>query len=385
MNYSHYPFDPKQLEEAAERFPALPQPGNEPVLDGKLQRINNDIRGLRYINDFGWLRITDLGVLLWPDAKDKQRNAYRLVRRWLKANYVIERHLEDLGCTILVLSGQGAGFLKTFGLDHAKSGSDWGRITNGVWRPSKNWRHDLNCTTIGISLMLQGYAIMTEAHIRNEFRDAKPNKWPDMLVRDQYDDLYWVEVESARKSGEHMDQMAQTLINVALGQMEKLLNIEAIPAVAFIEQARDPISGHRIDHLTRVENAIRRLTKDHISLTFFERFQSHFYVSQGTSEIEPDFLIRRLRLMERRGWEEYEGFPDGAMCVFNTTGHDSRHILGFWRSTDQQDNPRWAWKVVKEAGIFSGRFELVNKGTRPLETDMKRYLAQYHWVEEADG
>lgn len=55
--------------------------------DGYAQRRQNDLIGLRLINDFRWMRTTELGPLMWQDIdRDTARHkADRVVRSWLEA------------------------------------------------------------------------------------------------------------------------------------------------------------------------------------------------------------------------------------------------------------------------------------------------------------
>lgn len=353
--------------------------------DGRLIRQRNDLRGLRYILDFGWLLVEDLGRLMWPNSQDFKRQAYRLVRSWRKRHLVIERLHPEFDQTLLVLSEKGAAFLKKAGIGYAESGSSWGRITNDQWRPGKNWRHDLACTRLSISLSRHGHLITTERQIRAEHADEKPRKWPDLIsIKDG--ETFWIEVESARKSGENLDDLAQAIIDLTFNRTTELLEVDASPVIAYQVDARDTTTGHHIDHLLRVKNAVARLTRTALTLKCFALDNNYFLVKESLVEIEPDSIRNIIRKLDQRGWDAHPSFPENAKCSFNNPkfqGKDGRIIwFGYWPGEHSGING-WHWKIVKEVKSTSAYFSM-DRGFEPRTTNMSKHFATMYWSPESD-
>lgn len=353
--------------------------------DGRLIRQRNDLHGLRHILDFGWLLVEDLGRFMWPNSRDFKRQAYRLVRSWRERHLVIERVHPEFDQTLLVLSEKGAAFLKKAGIGYAESGSSWGRITNDQWRPGKNWRHDLACTRLSISLARHGHLITTERQIRAEHADERPKKWPD-LISTKDGETFWIEVESARKSGEHLDDLAQSIIDLTFNRTTQLLDVDASPVIAYQVDARDTMTGHHIDHLLRVKNAVARLTKAPLTLKCFALDNNYFLVNKILVEIEPDSISNIIRKLDQRGWDSHPSFPENAKCSFNDPkfqGKDGRIIwFGYWPG-EQAGVNGWHWKIVKKIKS-TGAYFAMDRGFEPTTTNMPKLFASMYWSPESD-
>lgn len=182
---------------------------------------------------------------------------------------VIPRKLPCHGGTALVLSKRGADWLLDLGID-AKSGKNWGESENGEWRVPCWWRHDLLAAGVLSLLVAQGFSVIPERQIRRE--NPGVQKYPDGLIYRESEwgvESWWLEVESTRKTGKPMMWMAASLVNVAMGTCPMLSGIEPHRAlVAMSRDARDQ-RGYRLDHVTRVKNAVyKQLGDETIEIDF---------------------------------------------------------------------------------------------------------------------
>lgn len=83
-----------------------------------------------------------------------------------------------------------------------RSGRSWGRSEGGVWRAPVAWQHELLVTLILCTYVSWEYEIKTELEIRAE--NPGKDKYPDGMSRGQVEGVtytWWIEVESAEKSG----------------------------------------------------------------------------------------------------------------------------------------------------------------------------------------
>ena len=232
-----------------------------------------DYAGLRWLFGFRWLRAGELGGLIWPHQKDPRKSGERLIRKWREEerDWVITRSLGDAG-TAYLLSAAGAAALNQMGVGDfdAASGKDWGEqekdeVTGkDVWRPPRTWRHELRQSSFAVQLqrLHPGWQIIPERLLRYP---GLKERVPDLLIVDDEGHVHWCEIERTRKSGKHMDDMAATLVEVAL-KGKSLEHINAGRATcAMLAASTDEIDerGLRIHHGTRVAAAIRKIaTKD---------------------------------------------------------------------------------------------------------------------------
>lgn len=373
-----------------DQFPPLPSANSiQQPIDGNILRQQNDLNGLRWVLDFKWLRPVDLGLLLWPTSTDGTRRAYKVIREWTKKQWVLERHHQELGCKVVVLTQGGANLLKQNAIGYATSNSDWGRITNGIWRPAKDWRHDLICTRLALFLLHRGYAIKTERQVRAEYARQKPDKWPDLLAMDPtIEATYWIEVESSRKTGKNMDSLAGTLVSLSEGDGDSLLNLNALPAVAFIEDSRDIQTGHRINHLLRIKRAVRQRAQSTAWLTCFRLDQTLMSFDHKEIQIDPAWLVQNLRAMAHRSWQEHPSFPPGARCVenypFGRGQHQKRHVIGYWEAIDKGKKV-WAWKQVSQTAAYTDQCSPMRSGSIDRLESIRRFIAQNLWISETDA
>lgn len=257
--------------------------------------LENDLKALLHIHNFGWLRATELGRLLWPEAAYSTKNAERWARKAIEKGLVIPRKLPNHNGTALVVSQPGADLLAEFGYE-AKTGKDWGETKNGTWIAPKWWRHDLMANGLLTLLKSENLDVWPERQLRRENPNAE--KLPDGLVANSdHSVVIWIEVESARKSGKAMDNMATYLIAASIGNAPVLSGMRPTAAVvAYQENALDE-RGFQLDHKTRTISGIERNASQDFSL---QLIQLHMQgagvreISLTTERIESEFISQQL-------------------------------------------------------------------------------------------
>lgn len=180
--------------------------------DGRQIARENEVRVLRALHRFGWLRTRDLAALCWrrwasrpnsppcvgpthPTAS-AMRMAQRTMRRLRDARSVITGNGPD-GSIIYALSEGGARALKEAGVT-AISGKDLVRGFSASY-----YRHRSIANQITISGIVQGYRASTEREIARGLwlggEAGIAGKRPDVLLRSG-NQVWWIEVEKSRKN-----------------------------------------------------------------------------------------------------------------------------------------------------------------------------------------
>lgn len=177
------------------------------------RRRRNDAKALALINRFNWLRTSEFGVLMWPGRSATTQRASRLLKSLEKRRLVVSRALTLRSGVAYVLSLGGVKALAEFGIA-AKIGTDIGKASlkkndNKEWIPNIYWRHDLLTANILADFAKKGATYLTEHELRTS--DISIDKIPDALIF-YNDEIIWLEVENARKSGKHMRDLASALI-----------------------------------------------------------------------------------------------------------------------------------------------------------------------------
>ena len=246
---------------------ALYPPMNKTPL--RLDEGEHAAHALRFIGRFTWLRATELGRLLYPGRPHSRKYAEKNLRKLLELRLVVARPLpgRDAG-TAYVLATRGAQFLNDWNAGAVgytyRSGTDWGGTADGIWSPPRSWRHDLMATGVLACLREErDWGVFPEPMLRHYVPSAE--KHPDGLVVAGQRAI-WLEVENARKSGRNIDQLVNALARASLrrpcSSFDAVLG-HLVPVslgmVAINAEARDE-RGRRLNHLTRVESALRKQT-----------------------------------------------------------------------------------------------------------------------------
>lgn len=180
--------------------------------DGRQIARENEVRVLRALHRFGWLRTRDLAALCWrrwasrpsgsPSLGPTQptdsavRMAQRTMRRLRDARMVITGQGPD-GSVIYALAEGGARALKDLGMT-AISGKDLIRGFSSAY-----YRHRCIANQIAITGMVQGFRAATEREIAQGLwlggEAGIAGKRPDVLLRTG-SQVWWIEVERSRKN-----------------------------------------------------------------------------------------------------------------------------------------------------------------------------------------
>lgn len=180
--------------------------------DGRTIARENEVRVLRALHRFGWLRTRDLAALVWqrwekhpvsvPDFKPAaasasgMRMAQRTLSRLAGARQVLQGQAPD-GSVIYSLSEGGARRLQQFGVP-AASGKDLIRSFS-----TAQFRHRCVANEIAIGSIVAGFRVSTEREIAQDRwlggADGIAGKKPDVLLNGD-GQIWWVEVEKSRKN-----------------------------------------------------------------------------------------------------------------------------------------------------------------------------------------
>lgn len=181
--------------------------------DGRIAARENEVRILRALHRFGWLRTRDLAALVWqrwaakapaegpnlrPSAATAAglRMAQRTLRRMREGRLVLSSQAPDAS-VIYALSEAGARALQGLGVA-AITGKDMMRSFS-----SSQFRHRCIANEIAITAIVQGFRVSTEREIARGLwiggRQGIAGKLPDVLLRGG-SLVWWVEVERSRKN-----------------------------------------------------------------------------------------------------------------------------------------------------------------------------------------
>lgn len=241
-----------------------------------IKRLNDEM-GLTAIAKFGWLRAREIGNVLWPNNPSRNVAGARIIRRWKKEKLVIERKLPDGFGSAFVLSKRGAEFVDMetkYGDENdvisGKKIGDHIEQIEGVWIPTRSWRHDLLANGFLTLAMGHGADVFSELELRRE--DPRARKFPDGLYRTDSDVSqgfkgFWaIEVERSGKFSTSARALATEIVEARLRGYEI--------AGKFVEQTvivfEDPQKPHYgssdrkiADHFERVASQVKGLVPLH--------------------------------------------------------------------------------------------------------------------------
>lgn len=282
-----------------------------------------DHEGLLLVHKFGWMRATELGRMLWPASARPAVNASELVGKWKRAGWVLVRPLPDHMGQALVLSAAGAAYLRTCGHMDAVTGKDWGETRTGDWVAPTTWRHELLALGLLAHLHSDGWQVIPERQLR---RENRPGKFPDGLAI-RGDDVTWIEVENARKSGPNRNQMVEALILASQGEGERLSGQVANRALlAYAVGARDE-RGYRLDHRHHVIAALARRAPVDVPLLLAELTVTGTAgvgkVAISETNVAAEAVTRRLASIVWLSQAAVPGFD--AYEFFRANGLEYRH------------------------------------------------------------
>lgn len=232
----------------------------------------NDVDGLRWIAEFGWLRASELGCLMYPANSSAHIQGCRLARSLADRGLVLERMLPEHAGRALVLATRGVRLLADSGID-ARSGKDIGEIKKGSWQPPATWRHDLLAAQVLVDLYKKGWDIQPEHLLRRTAGWLA--KMPDGIAfrsvpsaSSSAAQVVWLEVEASRKTGAAMRQLADALCTVSAGACVPVVGHRPSHViVAYVPAAKDE-RGCRLDHRARVRAAVATMARRDVRVTW---------------------------------------------------------------------------------------------------------------------
>lgn len=230
------------------------------------RRRRNDAKALALINRFNWLRTSEFGSLMWPGRSATTQRASRLLKSLERRRLVVSRALPLRCGVVYVLSLGGVKALAEFGIA-AKIGTDIGKSSlkkKQEWIPNIYWRHDLLTANILADFASKGATYLTEHELRTA--DISIDKIPDALLF-YNDEIIWLEVENARKSGKHMRDLASALIAASRQYLKVNKQTVTTALLAYSNDALDELNNS-IDHYTRVRNTIAESINDDVDIVF---------------------------------------------------------------------------------------------------------------------
>lgn len=195
--------------------------------DGRAIARENEVRVLRALHRFGWLRTRDFAVLVWqrwarnpagePDLKSPVptpsglRMAQRTLKRLRDKRLVLSSRAPD-GSVIYALAEAGARALQQIGVA-AATGKDMMRSFS-----SAHYRHRCIANEIAVGGIVEGFRASTEREIAQGLwlggEQGVAGKKPDVLLRSG-DTAWWVEVERSRKNAKDYARLLKWLGTVA--------------------------------------------------------------------------------------------------------------------------------------------------------------------------
>lgn len=191
--------------------------------DGRITASENEVRVLRALHRFGWLRSRDLAALLWtpwrkipakePSLKrptltaSNWRMAQRTLGRLVSAKNVLRQQAPN-GSLIYALSEAGSRRLQLIGVS-AMSGKDLIRRFSAA-----HFQHRIVANEIAISGIINGHRVSTEREIAQDKwlggADGIAGKKPDVLLQVS-GDIFFVEVEKSRKNSNDYQRLLRWL------------------------------------------------------------------------------------------------------------------------------------------------------------------------------
>lgn len=292
-------------------------------MDSIEQQLQNDLRGLRWVHEFGWLRAPELGTLMWPKNATSAEAANRLIRSWVARKLVLVRELPDRAGKATVLALAGVRLLAEHGYE-ARTGKDIGTMSETGWTPPHSWRHDLIAAGVLANMAKRGYSVIAEQTLRRI--PTKSPKLPDGLLCCPDGQWLWLEVEHSTKTGKNLQQLGKALALAATGEIHEVGGQRCSRAMVAYIDTRDT-RGHNINHKSRVTKAISEQAKEPIEVLFAHcelRGASVAKVTITKERIEPGKVFAVLRVMNAHGWKEKDDEPGVMYSMY------SQYIAYVW-------------------------------------------------------
>lgn len=293
-----------------------------------------DLAVLRTVHEHGHIRAQELAPFVFSaEHKHVLKLAQAQSAKLRKAGLLVGRQLPDGAGLALVLSEAGAAELRRHGIA-ASAGTSWGRSEGGIWSPPGNWRHDILASGVLARWHVDGWRVIPEPELRR--LDPGRQKYPDGLAVDHQENVWWLEVEYARKSGENMRRLAHYLAKARTTGVPIAGMTATHPLLVYAAGTRDE-RGYVIDHKGRLLRALSEIATIDLSLLIVEFDLSGHSLGEGRDDVlnvEANVISRHVGRMKQFGWrsiadgktDERECFMAGARAQYWRNG-------GHWQAS----------------------------------------------------
>lgn len=309
-------------------------------------RLQKDIKGLLMVAKFGWLRTAELGKLLWPESKYSRQIADQFLSNWIKRKLVIVRELPERYGRFFVLAKGGVDLLAEHGIVASTSGKNIGRTESGSWIPPATWKHDLIAAGVLAELHKRGYDIYPENEIKRTGNCEAGMKIPDGLaVRNE--EVIWLEVENARKTGKHAKTLAGALIRVADESIYNVIGKKANKALVAYPMNCIDERGYSLDHKTRVTNIVASLANEDIKVAWAECEMKGAGVKSIKFTKDEIKSHRAIAIAKQISWREIRenlitaGYSNFYLQIEKLPGEKKQDFFYSWLVTNENTNQRW--------------------------------------------
>ena len=193
-----------------------------------------------------------------------------------------------------------------------------------------------------------GCEVKTELEVRAE--NAGLKKYPDGLIRSRhynevtkqyFDEVQWLEVESADKSGNKMLALVKALVGVSRHEAPVLSGWQAnVPVVAYRSDLMSP-SGKPINHQRRIASAIQRSIGADVHLDFqhLDVLNAAFHVREVATK---KYIVKPFALSEDDPLVNRAFFPIAHRTFVN---HSVDSFGRTWTLKVYASHDRYCWEV----------------------------------------
>lgn len=167
-----------------------------------------------WIARFGYLRSTEIALLMYPTAASSERLARRLMKSLADTQLVIERRASVSEPLHYALSEKGARLVREATGEPCSSGKDLIREVS---------RHRDASNTICVQAIAAGLQVMTDREIATSANSGLVGKVSDGLIIDTWrddggeivTDYHWLEVENSKRGGRDLLKLASWFFRIA--------------------------------------------------------------------------------------------------------------------------------------------------------------------------
>lgn len=187
----------------------------------------------------GWVTTPILAWWFWPTALARKKYAERLMADMIEQGLLLKRTLPNRSnAGVVTVSGvrRANDLMVDYTIDSSlgdasiKPGTDWGKSNGGEWTPPTSWQHQLRSGKFLSWIRGMSKGRISTVMFDTEIQRSNPTmfKRPDGLFtvmplnESKSPTSFWVEVESARKTGPNLTALIDALIDVKTGHAPQI-------------------------------------------------------------------------------------------------------------------------------------------------------------------